>query len=280
MTGLNSRLRTVDVARRAECSVQQVRNLERDGVLPPTTRTEAGYRTWTEAHALAAVAYTALATGVGPIEAKILMRTAHRCPIGDALALLDAPHARLYTERRDVALAREAVAAIAAEPVDNPRPTDAMAISELADALGVLTSTLRHWDREGLLTPKRSSGGGARIYTSADVRDARIVHQLRLAGHRIPTLRALMPVLRHSRRNHDITAALHAREESITVRSRAPSGSTSRPRCNARRPVTRRPATTPTATCCPTRPRRSARRRPGRSSSTTWPWPTYPPGGI
>ncbi len=221
MRGLNSRLRTVDVARRAGCSVQQVRNLERDGVLAPTKRTEAGYRTWTEAHALAAVTYAALAAGVGPIEAKNIMRTAHRSPLRDVLALLDAAHARLHTERRDVALAQEAVATIAAEPVDDPRPTDAMAISELAGALGVLTSTLRYWDLEGLLTPARSSGGGARIYSPADVRDARIVHQLRLAGHRIPALRALMPVLRHSRRNDDITAALHAREESITVRSRA-----------------------------------------------------------
>ncbi|MEJ7756491.1 MAG: MerR family transcriptional regulator [Nocardioidaceae bacterium] len=162
--------------------------------------------------------YAALAAGVGPIEAKNIMRTAHRSPLRDVLALLDAAHARLHTERRDVALAQEAVATIAAEPVDDPRPTDAMAISELAGALGVLTSTLRYWDLEGLLTPARSSGGGARIYSPADVRDARIVHQLRLAGHRSPRPRdSSMPVLRHSRRNDDITAALHAREESITA---------------------------------------------------------------
>ena len=35
MKSRKSGLRTVDVARRAGCSVQQVRNLERDGVLLP-----------------------------------------------------------------------------------------------------------------------------------------------------------------------------------------------------------------------------------------------------
>lgn len=217
----NPGLRTVDVARRAGCSVQQVRNLEHAGVLPPTTRTPAGYRTYTETHALAAVAYTTLTAGVGPIEAKTILRTAHRSPLPELLSLLDAAHVRLHIERRDVTLAQDAVAAISTEPLHDPRAADAMTISELANALGLRTSTLRHWDAEGLLTPARSAVGRARSYTPVDVRDARIVHQLRLAGHRIPALRELMPALRAAHRHDDITTALHARHNSITTRSRA-----------------------------------------------------------
>ncbi|MEX2970149.1 MerR family DNA-binding transcriptional regulator [Streptomyces sp. C184] len=52
----SSALRTVDVARRAGYSVQQVRNLERDGVLPPATRTAAGYRRYGELHVHSALA--------------------------------------------------------------------------------------------------------------------------------------------------------------------------------------------------------------------------------
>lgn len=96
-----------------------------------------------------------------------------------------------------------------------------MTISELAGALGVRTSTLRHWESEGLLNPARSSTRLARTYTPVDTRDARIIHQLRLAGHRIPALRELMPALRQAQRRDDITAALHARDLSITARSRA-----------------------------------------------------------
>ena len=69
-------------------------------MLIPTTRTETGYRTWTEAHALAAVTYVA-AVAVGPIEAKTIMRTVHRCPLRDVLALLDAAHARLQILEED-----------------------------------------------------------------------------------------------------------------------------------------------------------------------------------
>nr|WP_281174138.1 MerR family transcriptional regulator [Amycolatopsis taiwanensis] len=95
-----------------------------------------------------------------------------------------------------------------------------MSISELAAALGVRPSTLRHWDAEGLAIPDRDSTG-TRRYTPAQVRDARIVHQLRKAGYRIEPLRTLMPELRRTRRAEEVIAALAARDASIEARSRA-----------------------------------------------------------
>ncbi|MFG3497371.1 MerR family transcriptional regulator [Streptomyces sp. NPDC047928] len=215
------RLRTVDVARRAGCSVQQVRNLERDGVLPPAARTPAGYRIYDESHVRSALAYRALAAGTGPVEARNIMRAAHAHPAPGLFARVDAAHARLAEERRGLEQAREAARAIVAEPLADTRPSDAMSVSELADALGVRPSALRHWEAEGLLKPGRGPASGARRYTPADVRDARIVHQLRLAGYRIPALQALMPELRAARRRNDVIAALAARDASIEARSRS-----------------------------------------------------------
>jgi DNA-binding transcriptional MerR regulator len=214
-----SGLRTVDVARHAGCSVQQVRNLERDGVLPPAARTRSGYRTYTEVHVRAAVAYRALAAAVGPTDARKLVRAAHRYPASDLLALLDDAHARLHTERQELELAKEAAAAIAAEPVDDSRPADSMTITALADALGVRPSTLRHWDAEGLVVPHRTTT--RRTYAPSDVRDARIVHQLRMAGYRIGPLKTLMPQLRRAGRWQEVTTALAARDAGITSRSRS-----------------------------------------------------------
>ena len=214
-------LRTIDVARRSGYSVQQVRNLERDGVLPPVPRTDTGYRTYDASHLGSALAYRALASGTGPVGAKRIMRAVHAGPVAEALALLDAAHARLHTERRELALAEKAAASISGELIDDVRPSDAMGISELATALGVRPSTLRHWEAEGLVVPPRSSPRGPRRYLPDDVRDARIVHQLRLSGYRVATLRALMPELRRSRRWEEVATALAARVASIDTRSRA-----------------------------------------------------------
>lgn len=209
-------MRTADLARRAGCSVQQVRKLEAVGVLPPVARTTAGYRVYGEEHETSLRAYQALTVAVGPIEARMVMCETHRDERA-LLARLDAAHAHLHQERRELALAREAVAVIRAEPIPDVRPTDAMSIGQLATALGVRPSTLRHWEAEGLLTPGRGPHD-QRTYSPADVRDARLIHQLRQAGYRISPLRELMPRLRDAQ-----TAAtpLADREHGIDRRSRA-----------------------------------------------------------
>jgi DNA-binding transcriptional MerR regulator len=215
-------LRTGDLAAQAGYSVQQIRNLERDGVLPPAPRGANGYRSYRELHLHSALAYRSLAAAVGPVEAKSIMAAVHRRPVAEVLERLDAAHARLVRERADLRLARAAVAAITVEPIDDVRPSDAMSVSELAAALGVRASTLRHWEAERLVRPDRIRPGGTRRYPPAQVRDARIVHQLRAAGYRIETLRAVLPELRGvGGRPAEIEAALTVRDESITARSRA-----------------------------------------------------------
>lgn len=222
VSGLKSRdMRTVDVARRAGYSVQQVRNLERDGVLPPATRTAVGYRIYGEIHLQSALAYRALAAGAGPIEAKKIVRAVHRFPASQVLALLDAAHARLHAERTELKQAREAARTISSEPIEDVRASDSMGVSELAAALGVRPSTLRHWDAEDLVVPDRDPARGTRRYTPDQVRDARIVHQLRRAGYRIAPLRALMPELRRARRLEDVASVLAARDAGLAARSRA-----------------------------------------------------------
>ncbi|MFD7920017.1 MerR family transcriptional regulator [Streptomyces sp. NPDC059740] len=218
---LKSALRTVDVARTAGYSVQQVRDLEHAGVLPPATRTTSGYRQYGTVHLHSALAYRSLAAGTGPTEARRILRAVHRAPASEVLALLDAAHARLDRERSGLLLAREAAELMSAEPVEDARASDAMSVAELAVALGVRPSTLRHWDAEGLVVPDRVPPRATRRYSPAQVRDARIVQQLRGAGYRVESLRALMPDLPRGRRSQDVAAALAVRDTSITTRSLA-----------------------------------------------------------
>ncbi|GGL32107.1 MerR family transcriptional regulator [Nocardia jinanensis] len=213
-------LRTADIARGTGYSVQQVRNLERDGILPPVPRTPSGYRVYGVAHLWSVRAYRALAAGTGPVEAKRILREARERGPSRLFELLNGAHARLDRERRDVEFAREAARAIADEPVGDTRPADDMSISELARVLGIRASALRHWDAEGLVVPHRA-GQSARRYTPGDVRAARLVHQLRLAGYGIESLRKLIPRLRDVGRSDEITRALAERDTGIDTRCAA-----------------------------------------------------------
>lgn len=209
---------TAQIARRARCSVQHVRDLEEAGVLPPVRRAANGYRRYGDAHLRCVLAYRALATAVGPAAAGELLRALHRDPQEEVLARIDAAHAGLHRERAELAAAT-AAAAVAAEPMAEPRPADAMGIAELAAALGIRASALRHWEAEGLIGPDRDRAG-ARRYTPAQVRDARIVHQLRAAGYRIDAVRAVLAGLPRGDAAA-VAAALAGRERAIAARSRA-----------------------------------------------------------
>ncbi|WP_222844624.1 MerR family transcriptional regulator [Saccharomonospora sp. CUA-673] len=71
-----------------------------------------------------------------------------------------------------------------------------MTITELAGALGVRTSTLRFWEREGLVAPERVTSRAVRRYPLGAIRDARITAALREAGYPIPAVRAALDSVR------------------------------------------------------------------------------------
>jgi DNA-binding transcriptional MerR regulator len=215
------RLRTADVARDSGYSVQQVRDLERLGVIPPATRAANGYRAYTAAHVRALRAYRGLASAAGPVAARRLLADAFAggarrgappdeltAGLADAAAAIGAVHVRLARERDEALRARKALRAIqaeaavsdaastaAAEPAPDP-VAETMTITELAAALGVRTSTLRFWEQEGLAVPERVTTLRARQYGTAAIREARIVAALRSSGYGVPAVRDVVTTLR------------------------------------------------------------------------------------
>jgi DNA-binding transcriptional MerR regulator len=221
------RLRTVDLARLAGLSTQQIRNYEEAGVLPEAERTDSGYRVFGAAHRQALLAYRALVKGYGPVTAARIMRTVHEGDVPAALALVDEAHAELHGERTALRATGEALEALAREAPGpaasaGPAASRGLRIGEVARLLGVRTSTLRVWEAAGLVSPPRERGTRYRVYGPAEVRDARIVHSLRRGHYLFAHIR---PVLAELRREGGSEAALRsalaARGEALTARSRA-----------------------------------------------------------
>jgi DNA-binding transcriptional MerR regulator len=191
-------LRTAQVSRASGYSAQQVRDLERLGVIPPASRSKNRYRSYAPVHVHALRAYRALAAAIGPVEARAMLTELWEMSITDAAALITALHARLATERERLLSAQDALRAIQADTV-SPAPAsereNAMTITELANALGVRTSTLRFWEKEGLVTPQRATSLQIRLYDPVSIRALRIVAALRGAGYRIPAIREILASL-------------------------------------------------------------------------------------
>jgi DNA-binding transcriptional MerR regulator len=214
---------TQRLAAAAGYSVQQVRDLERLGVIGPATRRSNGYRVFTPAHLRELRAYRALATAAGPVVARATMRDARLLPYDEAVARVSALHVALARAREETLAALRALDVIADEAgrEAEPLPADALTITELAGALAVRASTLRFWELEGLITPDRPSGRAARRYPPGAVREARIVAALRAGGYRIPEVRAVMTSLREAGGVRDGRRALQSRLEGIASRTEA-----------------------------------------------------------
>lgn len=206
-------------------SVQQVRDLERLGVIPAAVRTRNGYRRFSPVHIRDLRAYRDLAYAVGPVEARRAMRALRTLPRDRATALACSLHTRLNRERDEVLAARTALRAIREEAATDAAPaeSDSMTITELSRALGVRASTLRFWEQAGMVTPERitTRAGSARRYPVAAIREARITTALRAAGHRIPEVRQAMTALRDLQDVSSSLETLDARLEGITERTLA-----------------------------------------------------------
>ncbi|MYS87485.1 MerR family transcriptional regulator [Embleya scabrispora] len=187
-------LRTTDVAMKSGYSVQQVRDLERLGVIPPAVRSSNGYRSYTPVHVHALRAYRGLAGAVGPVTARQMLAELRTVTITEAASAIGTVHVRLAREREEALHAQQALRAIQAEahPPEFEQDSDALTITELAGALDVRPSTLRFWEQEGLVTPERVTSLQARRYGPSAAGAARIVAALRSSGYGIPAVREIM----------------------------------------------------------------------------------------
>ncbi|QES46291.1 MerR family transcriptional regulator [Streptomyces venezuelae] len=214
-------MRTVDVARESGYSVQQVRDLERLGVIPPAARSGNGYRSYTAAHVHALRAYRGLAGAVGPVEARRMLVELRTETIAVAAAAISAVHVRLAREREEALRAQEALRAIQGE-TDTPesaREGDAMTITQLAAALDVRPSTLRFWEQEGLVTPERVTSLRVRRYGLAAIGAARIVAALRNSGYGVPAVRDIMGSLHRLDGPEETGRILQRRLDRIAART-------------------------------------------------------------
>ena len=213
---------TSQLAAASGYSAQQVRDLERLGVIPPANRQPNGYRRFDPAHLTALHAYRQLAVAVGPVKARITMMEARQLPYDEAIASVIALHVDLARTRVDTLAALRALDSIVEDDRISTTPAlaDAMSITELAAALGVRSSTLRFWEQQGLLAPERKAHLGTRVYSLAAIRDARIVAALRAGGYRIPAVQAVIESV-HSHTPDDARHALQERLRTIATRSDA-----------------------------------------------------------
>ncbi|MFB7617250.1 TioE family transcriptional regulator [Kitasatospora sp. NPDC056181] len=244
------RLRPVDLARGHGLSTQAVRNYEEAGILPAADRTPHGYRTYTSLHARALRAFLALVPGHGHQTATAIMQAVNQGSAEEAFRLIDESHAQLLDDRRTLQAVESALRDLEPDtaPGSGPGPgpgarsgpaagrgsaarsrpeagsgseSSSTFIGPLAGKLGIRPATLRKWEHAGLVRPGRDPRTGYRVYDEADVRDARLAHQLRRGGYLLEQIAPLITQVRAAGGLEPLEAALLDWHTRLSTRGRA-----------------------------------------------------------
>ncbi|MDQ3541165.1 MAG: MerR family transcriptional regulator, partial [Chloroflexota bacterium] len=117
------------------------------------------------------------------------------------MALVDAKHAGIDRGRHEVEeavralrLLSEGLATIS-PPGESQTQSGSVRVGEAARLAGVRPSSVRFWEREGLLHPRRDPRSGYRLYDRDDVGRLRIIIVLRDAGYRFDDIRQVLDEL-------------------------------------------------------------------------------------
>ncbi|HEV7931682.1 MAG TPA: MerR family DNA-binding transcriptional regulator [Actinomadura sp.] len=212
------RLRPIDLAREHGLSTQAVRNYEEAGILPPAERSPHGYRVYAPRHAAALRTFLALIPAHGHATAGAIMRALNGGAVEEALRLIDESHAQLAGDRRTLEAVERALRDLAPPRELEPGVTF---IGPLARRLDIRPATLRKWERAGLIVPRRDPRTGYRVYTSADVRDVLLAHQLRRGGHGLEQIARVLERVRAAGGPEPLQATLREWRDRLTARGLA-----------------------------------------------------------
>ncbi|MER6675153.1 TioE family transcriptional regulator [Streptomyces sp. NPDC000983] len=214
------RLRPIDLARGHGLSAQAVRNYEEEGILPAATRTPNGYRVYSPLHTRALDAFLALVPGHGHRTAAKVMRAVNRGEAEAAFRLIDESHAQLLEDRGTLRAVENALRDLGSGAPE-PGATGATFIGPLAHRLGIRPATLRTWEQAGLVRPRRDPRTGYRVYDDADVRDARLTHQLRRGGYPLEQIAPIVAQVRAAGGLEPLRSALEDWHARLAARARS-----------------------------------------------------------
>lgn len=212
---LRDSLRTIDLARAAGISVQQVRNYEAVGVLPPIERSKSGYRLYTQRHLAALKAARSLFAGYGWQRTSAIMQALHQGDLATALAIIDTRHAELASKRNQLEKTLSALRTLAARPasVQSSRQPRGMHVGEAARHVNVRVSALHFWEQQGLLHPLRDQSNRYRLYDAQQMRRLYVVVLLREAGYNFDVIRSVLDELVAGQPEKAVVAVEKRREE-------------------------------------------------------------------
>lgn len=195
-------LRPIDIAKRLKISTSALRHYESWGLVPAPTRKKNGYRVYKEEH----LAYFECIRAMYPaFDMKIVskvMKNMQNNNLAEALWIVSEAEATLH---QDKVMAMKTMAILETkqlDQLDKKLHKKWMTIGEVAEETGTPPSAIRHWEKEGLITPNRNPENGYRQYTATHIKQILVIRTLRTAIYSLEVIKEVIHELDHNNLDH------------------------------------------------------------------------------
>ena len=170
-------IRPIDLARRLGVGTTTLRGYEDRGLAPPVPRSASGYRYYDSSHVAYFICVRAMLPAFDLTFIAAVLQEVQAGRIDAALWKANQAQADLWHELQIY----DKTADILLDRSWQPDSSSRMSIGEISAATGIPVTTIRYWEKAGLITPERNSHNGYRIYTDAHMRQILTLNAIKLS---------------------------------------------------------------------------------------------------
>ncbi|MUK89236.1 MerR family transcriptional regulator [Ornithinibacillus sp. L9] len=188
----------IEIARSLDITPSALRHYEAWGIVPAPKRKKNGYRLYTEEHVAYFRCIRAMYPGFGMDITRTVMKYIQDNKTAEAFWTVNKEQAKLQQEKvltdQTHELLQESFVSTLPETFSKEKMTIGY-ISKLAD---VPASAIRHWEKEGLITPERDPENGYRLFNQMHLRQILVIRALRRTVHYLEIMKNIVKEIEHN----------------------------------------------------------------------------------
>ncbi|OMF33851.1 transcriptional regulator [Paenibacillus sp. FSL H8-0548] len=204
-------MKGIEIAKKLNISTSALRHYESWGLVPEIERASNGYRIYTKEHEAYFQCIRALIPGFGMDLVRTIMPLIIKREKLGILWKINKAQVNLHAEKETVLRAIEMIDLIENAEFPKYLSKSAFTIGEVAKLANVSASSIRHWEKEGLIKPNRQKESGFRIYFRTDIRKVLIIRTVQRVAYSLDIVREVLLGLD----NNDVSQAKEIAYQSL-----------------------------------------------------------------
>lgn len=165
-----------------------LKRYEKNGLIPPVLYTKGNHRRYEEIHFIAFKTIRKLLNGFDIPLTYQLMRLAKEKKFTKAHWLIAQAQKNLVKKKETLQLHKEFILSFPQKPLKK----QSMRIGELAKFADIKSSTIRYWEKRGLITGTRDQSSGYRFFEKSEVRKTIIITLLRKSIYKLEDIKDII----------------------------------------------------------------------------------------